>query len=50
MFTHPLPAILDPALSEKEPLSEKGGEDWLYEAEYYVSIVDGFHESYRYSR
>ncbi|KAF7351408.1 Nudix hydrolase domain-containing protein [Mycena sanguinolenta] len=32
IFTHPLEAILDPALSRKEPLVSPG-EDWIYDTE-----------------
>jgi len=35
IFNHPLEAILDPSLCASEPLSEKGGEDWSYDADYY---------------
>jgi peroxisomal coenzyme A diphosphatase NUDT7 len=36
IFTHPLDAIIDPALASGEPLSEIGSEDWPYEEDYYV--------------
>ncbi|KAH8094452.1 NUDIX hydrolase domain-like protein [Cristinia sonorae] len=35
IFTHPLEAILHPALIAQEPLAVKGGEDWPYEADFY---------------
>lgn len=36
IFTHPLDAIIDPPLASGEPLCGIGGEDWPYEADYYV--------------
>lgn len=36
IFSHPLEAILDPALSEHETLVPIGCEDWPYESELYV--------------
>ena len=38
IFNHPLEAILDPSLSEKEPLVPKGSDDWPYSEEHHVSI------------
>jgi peroxisomal coenzyme A diphosphatase NUDT7 len=36
IFTHPLEAILDPALAGGEPLVALGSEDWPYHTEFYV--------------
>jgi peroxisomal coenzyme A diphosphatase NUDT7 len=36
IFTHPLEAILDPALAQSEPLVALGSEDWPYDTELYV--------------
>ena len=36
IFSHPLEAILDPSLSEKEKLVPIGSEDWPYQTEYHV--------------
>lgn len=46
IFDYPLEALLDPNLASKEPLVEKGSEDWPYDAELHV-IYRGF--SIRYS-
>ncbi|KAH9846233.1 NUDIX hydrolase domain-like protein [Lenzites betulinus] len=35
IFSHPLPAVLDPHLASKENLAEKGSPDWIYEEDYY---------------
>ncbi|KAI0784450.1 NUDIX hydrolase domain-like protein [Abortiporus biennis] len=35
IFDHPLEAILDPSIVAKEPLVEKGSEDWPYDTELY---------------
>ncbi|KIJ66811.1 hypothetical protein HYDPIDRAFT_108724 [Hydnomerulius pinastri MD-312] len=35
IFNHPLQAILDPSLSEKDTLVERGSENWPYEEEYH---------------
>jgi peroxisomal coenzyme A diphosphatase NUDT7 len=36
IFTHPLEAILDPALARSEPLVALGSENWPYDTELYV--------------
>ncbi|KAJ6557923.1 NUDIX hydrolase domain-like protein [Mycena capillaripes] len=33
IFSHPLEAILDPSLAQKEPLVAPGTEDWIYDTE-----------------
>ena len=38
IFNHPLEAILDPSLSEKEPLVPRGSEHWQYPEEFYVRV------------
>ncbi|KAG8213157.1 hypothetical protein J3R82DRAFT_11565 [Butyriboletus roseoflavus] len=39
IFNHPLEAILDPSLSEKEPLVPSGSEHWPYSEEFYVCTI-----------
>ena len=39
IFNHPLECILDPSLSDKEPLVPRGSEDWLYPEEFHVSAI-----------
>lgn len=39
IFNHPLEAILDPSLSEKEPLVPSGSEHWPYPEEFHVSTI-----------
>lgn len=36
IFSHPLEAILDPAIAKHGPLTEIGSENWPYESEVYV--------------
>jgi len=40
IFSHPLEAIIDPNLSNEEPLVPIGSEDWPYETETYVSLSE----------
>ncbi|KIK78765.1 hypothetical protein PAXRUDRAFT_163071 [Paxillus rubicundulus Ve08.2h10] len=40
IFNHPLEAVLDPPLSEKEPLVPRGSEDWPYAEEFHIVKVD----------
>ncbi|KAJ7060951.1 NUDIX hydrolase domain-like protein [Mycena amicta] len=39
IFSHPLEAILDPALASKENLVERGGQDWIYDTEFHNTSV-----------
>jgi len=39
IFDHPLEALLDLSLANKEPLVATGSNDWWYEAEYHASRV-----------
>ncbi|KAI9570646.1 NUDIX hydrolase domain-like protein [Boletus coccyginus] len=56
IFNHPLEAILDPSLSEKEPLVLRGSEDWPYPEEYHnfndqiVQVDETESVLYRYHR
>lgn len=36
IFSHPLEAILDPAMAQKENLVSPGTEDWIYDTEFHV--------------
>jgi hypothetical protein len=36
IFSHPLEAILDPALAGKETLVSPDSEDWIYDTEFHV--------------
>lgn len=38
IFNHPLEAVLDPSLSEKEALVARGSENWPYPEELHVSV------------